>query len=390
MKTTNNLNNKQFKNQFNLLKQIVMKKQILLLIVAFFAVTTAFGQALPGSAPRGYSCIDDFLHPIAGKEYTYPATTDPTGGNYLFWATKDPNFITTTSGTTSMNDGTKLITATGDLIATSTNYGTAGTTPDVKITWSDKILSGTSYQGASAPKTPTFVAVYYNGSTACADNLKVYELDPITAFTVDVRNIEDGAKTPMGYDILDDQCIDQVRGAKYVSGAMQYDYGQNVFYFEVIAANFTDYFIPTLTVGALGATQTATIDWTYDKPATWSATTVWTPYAANTHVTTTETNTNAGVSIYVRVTVANNQFENNATAHAAGIPVTLTVDAQNSVNIWDIDNGSGAASGTLCNTTTAADNADVATQTLLPRPAITGGTSAIAPNTTIITGNEQN
>lgn len=399
MKTINNLNSEQSKTRLNLLNQIVMKKQILLLIVAFFAVSSAFGQATKGSAPRGFSCEDDALHPIAGKSYDYSALVAPTGGNYLWWATKDPEFIKTTSGTTSLNDGTKLTTAAnGGLIETSANYGIRGAGTNVSITWTDDVLSKTKYNAdpniapTVAAPSPTFVAVHYNGTTACNDNLKVYQLDPIKAFTVDIRNIEDGAKTILGYDVADDQCIDLVRGAKYVSGGtMEYDYGQNIFYFEVVAANFTGYFVPTLTVGGLNtaANQTATVEWTASAPSTWGTTApTWTAYAAGTQITTSETNTNDGVSIYVRVTVANNKFENNITSHPLGVPITLTVDAQNSVGDWDIDNGAGD----LCTTATAADNKDVATQTLLPRPEIKTdpALSTQAPNNVIIPGDEEN
>ena len=134
-----------------------MKKQILLLtflvLASFASVTTASAQAVNYTAPQALNCIDDALHPVAGKSYSYLASGTPSGGNFTFWATKDPDFITTTTGTTSLNTATALTTAGGDLISTSTNYVTADAATQVDITWSSSTLAGTTYQ-----TDPTFVA----------------------------------------------------------------------------------------------------------------------------------------------------------------------------------------------------------------------------------------
>lgn len=382
MKTTNNLNNKQFKNQFNLLKQIVMKKQLLLLIVAFFAVTTAFGQALPGSAPRGINCTDDALHPIAGKEYTYQASSNQTGSEFTFWATTDPNFITTTSGTTTTNIASRLLTTpvapatTADLIAVSSNYATKTATDNVKITWSDAILN------AAATK-PTFVAVNTDGT--CANNFDAWELVPLKAFTVDIRNVENSANTPLAFDAPDNQCIDQVRGAVYNAGTIQYNFGTNVLYYEVIAANFTTSWTPTFNISGLGNGQTALLEWSYTNTF---ASIVGTGTITNTAALTTVkadvdpsvTNTTTGVSIYVRVTVSNNTYEGiNPTS------ITLTVDGVNSVGDWDIENNTLTAAGPACNPGALNDKMDAATQVLDPRPTVT----PVVP-TPFVTGNETN
>jgi hypothetical protein len=87
------------------------------------------------------------------------------------------------------------------------------------------------------------------------------------------------------------------------------------------------------------------------------------------------------------LTVTNHNFENNATDNPTGLTFSLAVDGQNSVGTWDINNGTG----TTCIETTAADQLDVAQQTLLPRPSLVPGTtSPTAPNTRLIPGNEQN
>ena len=354
-----------------------MKKQIFTLtffVLAFFGgLTDVLGQAQHVSDPRGINCVDDALHPIAGKEYTYQAASNQTG-DYTFWATTDPNFITTTGGVTTTNIATMLTTP-SELLTATANYGSANSSDQVGITWSDAILSATD------PATsPTFVAVNQDGT--CANNFKVWSIDPLTAFTVDIRNIEDATLAPMAFDATDNQCFDQVRGATYNAGQVEYDYGTQVLYFEVIAANFTDSWTPTFTLSALGNGQTAVIEWAYDNaftnPATPVVVTSGTPSA--TAVTTNETTTTTGVSIYVRVTITNGTYEG-----IASTDVTLTVDGQNSVNEWDIENNTLSDAGPLCNATTAADGMDAATQTIDPRPTVTPS----AP-TPFVTGNETN
>jgi hypothetical protein len=373
-----------------------MKKQILFLAMFTMALIFAgnikvYGQATLGSNPRGTACVDDELHPIAGKPYTYTLDGNPAGGNFLWWATKDPTFVSTDAAgvRTYNNDATNLLTvAGGDLISTSANYMVAGASNAVTITWSDALLSNTVYN-----TNPTFLTTLYN-NVICADNLKVYQLDPVKAFTVDILNYD--GTTPLAYDIADDQCIDIVSSAFFNGTAMEYLYGQNIFVYEVIAANFTDSYTPifdlTGLTASLNAVQTYTLEWTYDAPSTWNASTVFVDYVANPATTVTvapTTDTSLGVSIYVRLTVTNNNFEDNATDNPTGLTFTLAVDGLNSVGDYDVNNGDG----TLCDNTTitAPDMVDTADQTLLPRPSLIEGTiSPVVPNIELIPGNEQN
>lgn len=334
-----------------------MKKQILFLVSFVLIAFSSFGQALPGSAPRGTTCVDGPLNPIAGKSYDYTALGTPTGGNFQFWATKQTNFITTAAGVTTNNSAGRLTTPT-DLLATSINYGIPDPAATVSITWSDAVLSTTD------PITsPTFVAVQYTAPAAgCADNFRVWSIDPIKAFTVDIRNIEDATTAILGYDALESQCVDVVRGANYVGGTVQYDFGTEIMYFEVIAANFTNSWTPTFNISGLGTGQTAVIEWTVTPPPFAAA--VWNPAA--TTVTTTQPNTNLGISIYVRVTITNTTYE-----AIAATPITLAVDGVNSVGEWDIENNTTTNPGPLCNPGTLNDQQDIAVQTLNPRPELT-------------------
>ena len=56
-----------------------MKQLILLILVAGMVATSTFAQtAVTGSAPQPVSCVNDPLHPIAGKPYDYSAILNPT------------------------------------------------------------------------------------------------------------------------------------------------------------------------------------------------------------------------------------------------------------------------------------------------------------------------
>lgn len=360
-----------------------MKKQILILMVALIAsVTVAWGQgAVHVSNPDATSCVSDALHPVAGKPYAYQANVNPAGGDFYWWATTDPNFI---NGAGNTNSATKLTTPI-QLLSTSPNYGvTTNAGNIVTITWSDAILSATKYQ-----VTPTFVAVHYDAPAAgCADNIKVFELDPINQFTVDIKNLNSTFLTQT-YGTTVSSCSADVASATYTATKMVYDYGVNYLYYEVVASNFSAEWKPTFAVTAKGATQSTTIEWTYQDLTTTPPTgaTVWN--AATASVTTNVADTSTGVSIFVRVTVQNNNYENNATAHPAGTDITLAVDGQNSVGTWDIVN-----SAVACTQAVGADQNDKATQVLLPRPEIPFAApttiSPTGPNTRYILGNETN
>lgn len=361
-----------------------MKKQILFVAMALFAATQSFGQvnttAVTGSAPRGTGCEDDALHPIAGKPYTYTLEGTPTGGNFLWWATKNNTFVSTAAdGTRTYNNtGTNLLTvANGDMVNVGTNYNVAGETTSISITWSDALLANTVYN-----TNPTFVTALYNNTT-CADNLKVYQLDPIKAFTVDILSYN--GNTALAYGAVGEQCIDRVSSAIFNGTTMNYLYGQNIFVYEVVAANFTGSYTPSFLLTGLNAVQTYTIQWTYDAPGTWGAGTEW--HAATDPVTTNLLDTSNGVSIYVRVTVTNNNYEG-----LTAMTFDLAVDGMNTVGEYDVDNGDG----TLCDQTAiaAADQADIAQQTFLPRPSLEEGTESANPpfirNLLLVPGDSQN
>ena len=159
---------------------------------------------------------------------------------------------------------------------------------------------------------------------------------------------------------------------------MVFDYGINYLYFEVVAANFTGSFTPSFKLSGLKTGQKATVEWTVDKTfatagltalgASAQPATTGTPLSfTGTAVTPSSavTDMTKGVSIYIRVTVANGLYEGlNDDA------VTLAVEAVNANLDPDIDNATCAAP------IPATGYEDTAVQTLNMRPTVTTGLTA--------------
>jgi hypothetical protein len=369
-----------------------MKKQILILaffLMAVFAgVNKSYGQALSphytaGTPITALTCAAnaDFLHPMAGVPYTYQmdgsAGADP-AATWTWWATKNPAFITNYAiPADSLNQ------AVGELMArTDANYGkpTAGKN-SVVIEWSSALLNLTKYQAASPaddPKTSTFVVGYATGTT-CSDNIKVYEINPIINFTLDITNLNPtpGNNAPLGWDVNTSHCVDRVRSATYTAGDLVMNYGADTLYFEVAAANFNTDFTPVFRmVSGLRTVQTAVITLHSTLGAAragsgilgthnWASTDVG---AAGDWTTSAFTAANAadvvtGVSLYVRVVITNST-EESLTAN----PFVLAVDARDNGNagIWDMEDADCTAM------VSAADQVDQAQHTINPRPTITG------------------
>jgi hypothetical protein len=355
-------------NFFNPLFNLnVMKNRLSVLVLALFATSVAaFGQALPGTKAVPLSCVlNDPLNPVAGRPYDYSAIINPTGGSAYWYATKSTTF--TTAGVRVATE----IPANGTAIETgATNYQTSAVSPTspttTRVTWTSAGLDG-----VNATTSPLFMVVEYAGPT-CANNLKVMQIIPKIAFTVDITNMTHGATpTSLAYGAAESQCYANVASAVFNAGKMDFDYGVNVLYFEVIGANFTGLYKPTLKLSGLQGTQTADIDWgyavgTYSNNLTTNsaAPSVTTPQFT---VTTTDPKTDEGVSIYVRVTIKNHGWEGLGNDN-----ITLAVEA--------VDGTSAANKDVDPDCTTFTDFGDIAMQTLNARPTITAGTPMVPQN----------
>jgi len=306
-----------------------MKKQIFILaflVVATFAnVKMASGQsAVHKSNPKDVmTCVNDALHPIAGKPYDYKVTSTATAGNYTMWATTNQSFIT---GGIMQNTGANVLGLTDVVPTTAADYNGTNTTGTVQLTWGTNVLA--EAMKTTSP-TPIFVASYSVG-TSCADNLKVFQVEPINAFTVDITNVNHTSLESVPYADSEVQCFDKIKSASWNAGAMVYDYGTNILYFEVVAANFSGSWTPTFTLTGANSAQNTTMEWGYSTAFVLPVSiTSGTPSA--TPVNTTETNTTTGVSIFVKVTVTNQTFEGTV-----ALPITLSVTGTNTAGQRDV------------------------------------------------------
>jgi hypothetical protein len=323
-----------------------MKKQILLLIVAFLAsMSVAFGQApnlgaalaeCPEPTTITAACVANAgpLNPIAGTEYTYTVTipTPPGGKQFHWFVTTDLNFIATGDLTLNREAGD----GTGPHIAASgLNYNvkTAGPVGDnsVDITW--KAFTHN-------PLQPVLLVVYVEDDDCQTNNLEAFLIRPVHAFTLDIASVNsvDGS-----INITNDHeiCVSPVQTATYVitnpatgEGEIQFNYGTNYMFFVVTAANFSHSWLPSFEISGAGMRDSRIVTevaWAYPAAAvsgTWTAMTgsggTGTEFTSTTPVLAQATNGTVGEDgecIVVRVTIANNQVETTIDD-----PITLAVD----------------------------------------------------------------
>jgi hypothetical protein len=342
-----------------------MKKKISLVMLAIVAGTlVTFGQgATQGSAPRPLiGCESGPLNPIAGVPYEYSAGLNPDGGTAYWFATYNNTNLITGGGLTDNQEEIG-----GDFISSAINYrndipGAASST-STTITWNS---IGLAQIGVA---TPLFVAINYTADqeSGCANNFKVYRINPINAFLVNILNLD----SP-GYDETIESCFSDIESAEYnlTENVMMYDFGRNLLAFEVVAANFTDFYTVSFRIEGLQNDQDANIYWAYINDFEEAELIEDGPFGngiiEGPTVITTEPGTGDGVSIYVWLEVNNNNFEGlNDTE------ISLAVAGVNSANVanirWDdcsIPVSLGANFG-------ESNAPDYATHILKARPTIT-------------------
>ncbi len=364
----------------------IMKKQILILALFALAILSStinsFGQALDPSTfstkPNPLvNCLGSPQQPKAGISYKYlldPSTSVKAPTDYKFWATKDKDFIKLVGTATTDNSATALKKVAAELLDHSANYNVGGTTPSVDITWTPEVLSGTKYQGA----TPTFVVGL--ASDGCTDNIKVWEIDPSPSFTVDIKNITQAGTPVAAYGDPTTQCVDKTRAAKYsATFGIDYDYGKDVLYYEVIASNFVTSWKPTFFLTGLdGTIQTAEIHLAKNYTDAVAGTYIeggditTGTFAGTKALTSSVANTTDGVSLIVKVIISNKNYETLAQE-----TIKLSVAGEDADG-FDINDD---ATCTVPATDILAAADDVATRTIDPRPAI----DKPAPTTIILT-----
>jgi hypothetical protein len=347
-----------------------MKKQIFILIVALMAsVTMLWGQTTPTPStalaltgavtcpvPRAITGLigNDALHPVPGAPYTYQVNVpNPAGTKSYYWqVTQNQTFLTAgilnTTGAEVVN-GLHLAAAGAEL----NNETATGTGEDIIITWKSFTHD---------PTAPVFVVIYVvNDDGSCStQNVKVWMIEPISAFSLDIANVEqNGTVDAYGTDYS--TCVSNIASAVYdiaTGGGVIYDFGTDYLFFTVTAANFTTSWNMTLNmVNDVVGTQVITAtEWAYSN-----APTVWAPYVAGGPILAqdpTGTVGAAGECIIIRLTVAHNKEE-----ILAPQTITLAVDGTSgAAGIYpDLHHVDGLADG-FTN--------DFANHILKPRPTI--------------------
>jgi hypothetical protein len=340
-----------------------MKRNIFLIILTFVvSIGLAFGQALPGTAPRPIACdLDNPLTPVAGIPYEYQANVTPESGMAYWYATTSTQF---------MAGGSRVATEEaegGSVVAAADNYMTNLTNvtnpTGTEITWTTQGLA------AVDASNPLFVVIEYTAdATNCSsNNMKVYRIQPINAFVMNVLNLG------LDFGALAEQCYDEVQDAEYdlANNIMVYDFGENVMAFEVIAANFTGSYTPSFRIDGIQNGQEVEVLWSYTNDFSTGislGTILADDIVAGTPVSTDVTNTSLGVSIFVWLVVSHNNYEG-----LDNDPITFAVAGVNSAsqpNVrWDDCNIAVVLAADLSDPSAP----DYAIHTLQARPTVTPG-----------------
>lgn len=332
------------------------------MVMAMFTANNLNGQNLGGAitcpAIQTLSCTGTPNSPIPGTEYTYSVNVSPTDGAYTWFVTTDPNFISDGVLTTNRESETGSI-----ILAAGTGYNDpVNGTGDIKITWEAKPTSG-----------DVFLVMNYEITTPCAsNNLKVFKIDIINNFAIDVYAVTDPTSATPGTTLgtttpgsEPKPCPSTVTRATYNGTTMVYDYGKTYLYYVIAAGNFTDAAAIKFKVNTtLDTAQTMKVSTSDDGTGT------WTDQTATSGVYTynmTNTGFNTSKCVVVRVELTNGTYE-STTAQS----VTLEADATtNSGNINDVATG--------C--TDAAPFAKASLQTIQARPKVnsTSGAGDLIP-----------
>jgi hypothetical protein len=238
-----------------------MKKQLyLILMPAIFAIsfTAAYGQVTCPLPRIDITCLPgDALHPAAGIPYSYEVSvTTPAGTKeYTWFVTQDKNFIVGGVLTAARETAPGL-----HILAAGVGYNDPLLgAPTLSITWNSFLYD---------PANPVFVVIQVKndaGAGGCVtQNMKVFKIEPINAFTLDVVNV-DALGVAQGYDTPINRCISNVVTATYDATAPEgviYDFGVDYLYFAVTAAKFSTSWLPSVQLSGMDAQETITaVEW---------------------------------------------------------------------------------------------------------------------------------
>jgi len=355
-----------------------MKKQLLIVLVALLAIglNSTFGQTVTCPDPRvDPTCIPgDALHPAAGIPYTYEVLvpTPPGTQEFTWFATQEDNFIAggVLTPIRETLPGSTLILATG------AGYNDPATgTNTVSITWNSYLYD---------PLNPVFVVIQVKvdaGAGGCVtQNMKVFKIEPINFFTLDIQNVN-AAGVAQAYDTPIDRCIHDIVTATYDATPPEgviYDFGVDYLYYVVTAAKFSTSWLPSVKLTGVDAQETITAvewarpnDFAFALPNQMPLTATPGVYTSTDPVLVVDpsgTVGTAGECIIIRVTVDHSNGVGFQYQGLTDEQITLAVDGVTNLigtplpDVHYTNPGCGLADGF--------DN-DIAVQTIKARPDIT-------------------
>ena len=373
-----------------------MKKQILfmsfgILLVLFISINKSYGQYSPNitlpentdihcptATPIEATCVSAGpLSPVPGTLYTYTVAVSDAGNSTIHWfVTTNATFITNGILTTDIqNVGGTYITSAGTVNGNATYNDGENKIQTIDITWK-----------SFDPAQNVFLVTYAETSSGCTDNVQVYKIVPVHAFTLDLVALNNNGQ----FNNTRSDCVSPVQEAIYnpISGEVEMDYGVNYIYFAVNAANFSHSWKPTFQVTSdmvIANGNTLAVHWAYPNDAvtgTWKNTTVGRGDDSNIYTANDAVLPSGGASgvgslgecIIVRLTVDHNKNETLAaiTFNFAvdGIMYDPATDAYTTAKLGDLHTTSGSTSPAQdCPWVDGYAN-DKLTYTLTPRPSV--------------------
>jgi hypothetical protein len=227
-----------------LLNFTTMKKSIfLILVIALFigAAKQVQGQSCPAARAVDITCLpNSAINPIPGTMYNYTIDVPaPPGTKEFYWiVTTDQTFIE--NGV--LTNAIEYI-AGPYLSFTGNGYADPVTgTATVQLTWE-----------YFDPNIPVFVIIQVKNTdaTCTSQNMKVYRIEPLNAFTLDISNVDQNGVALAGYGSDYSFCVHDIVTATYDANAPEgviYDFGVDSLYYVVNAANYSTSWMPSVMV----------------------------------------------------------------------------------------------------------------------------------------------
>jgi hypothetical protein len=237
-----------------------MKKQLLIVLMALFAIglSSTYGQVTCPVPRFDITCLPgDALHPVAGTAYDYIVSvpTPPGTKEFTWFVTQNPAFIAAGVLTANRETNPGL-----HIAVAGAGYNNPPASNTLSITWKSWVPD---------PLLPVFVVINVKNTDLapgiCAiNNMKVFKIEPINAFTLDIVNVNaTGVAQP--YDTPIDRCIHDIVTATYDATAPQgviYDFGVDYLYYAVTAAKFSTSWRPSVQLTNVNAQETITaVEW---------------------------------------------------------------------------------------------------------------------------------